>query len=134
MKIFSMKRLAGLTGEIQSDLFPQINGVNRTMKPSRQHFWEVSGVPVHVLSSFSNYRSQLCSFPQEKPAERGISSSFSKNPASVDFSSGLKTRHPAEVSKGRPTSRLLVTVSARSAKVPVPELPEVLWTCFDSSE
>lgn len=68
-----------LLSEAHSDPFTEIYGVNRTRKPTGQHLWEMSGVPVHVLSSFSKFRSQFCSFPQERPAERGISASFWKS-------------------------------------------------------
>lgn len=107
---------------------------NRTMKPSRPHIWEMSGVPVHVYF-FCHYPSLVhgsaasCRKSRQREAFPPVLLFFFSESILGRFQFGSKTCHPAEVNKAEQKGGHCV----RSRERPFPGPSRVLWTCFDSS-
>lgn len=96
------------------------------MKPTGQCNWEMSGVPVHGLSSLSKFRSQFCCFLQEKPSRgRHFRQFFEIYPWQVAIWEKAHIGQRRLGSEGAP-------YGGRTR--PFIRMSYALWTCFDSSE
>ena len=88
-----------LLTEVQSDLFPEINGVNRTMKRSGQHMWEMSEFLFESFRHFPSLDHSSAASCRKTQQREEFPPVFEKSyPHRV--SAWMKTRHPAGVNKG----------------------------------